>query len=55
MQKSTKQPTWPSQAKNSNSDFIGSLTSVITPQPLKELLFPRSLDLNISFEIKYRR
>jgi hypothetical protein len=55
MQKTTKQTTWPSKSKSSDSDFIGSLTSVITPQPLKELLFPRSLDLNISFEIKYRR
>jgi hypothetical protein len=55
MANSTKSHTWPSQAKSSHSDLIGGLSSVIRPQPLKEILFPRSLDLNISFEIKYRR
>jgi hypothetical protein len=55
MTKSTKSPAWPSQGKSSHSDLIGGLSSVIRPQPLKEILFPRSLDLNISFEIKYRR
>lgn len=55
MQKKPKNPTWSSQAKNSHSELIGGLSSVIRPEPLKEILFPSSLDLNISFEIKYRR
>jgi hypothetical protein len=55
MAKSTKNPAWPSQAKSGHNDLIGGLSSVIRTQPLKEILFPRSLDLNISFEIKYRR
>lgn len=55
MATSRKSPIWPSQAKSSRSDLIGGLSNVIKPQPLKEVLFPRSLDLNISFEIKYRR
>jgi hypothetical protein len=55
MAKSTKSPVWPSQAKSGHSELIGGLSSVIRPQPVKEILFPRSLDLNISFEIKYRR
>jgi iron only hydrogenase large subunit-like protein len=55
MAKSTKSPTWPSQARNNHSGLFDSLSSVTSPQPLKEMLLPRSLDLNISFEIKYRR
>jgi hypothetical protein len=55
MPKSTKGPMWRSEAKYNHSDLISSLSSVANPQPLKEILLPRSLDLNISFEIKYRR
>ena len=55
MPKNTKSPTWLSQAKNNRSGLIGSLPSVTSPLPLKQMLLPRSLDLNISFEIKYRR
>lgn len=55
MPKNTKSPTWLSQAKHNHGSLIGSLSSVTSPHPLKELLLPRSLDLNISFEIKYRR
>lgn len=55
MPKSTQSPTWLSQAKHNHSGLIGGLSSVVPAQPVKELLLPRSLDLNISFEIKYRR
>ena len=55
MQKKTNSPIWPSEAKHNHSDLIGSLSSAAIPRPLNEMLLPRSLDLNISFEIKYRR
>lgn len=55
MPKTAKIPTWSSQSKNNRSDFIRDLSSVASPQPLKEILLPRSLDLNFTFEIKYRR
>jgi len=55
MPKNTKSPTWLSQAKPNSSALIGGLSSAVSPQPLKQILLPRSLDLNISFEIKYRR
>lgn len=55
MPKNIKSPTWLSQAKHHSSGLVGGLSSVASPQPLKEILLPRSLDLNISFEIKYRR
>lgn len=55
MSKSSKSPTWSSQSKTNHTDFIRDLSSVAGPQPLKEILLPRSLDLNFTFEIKYRR
>lgn len=54
MSKTNKTPTWQSQTKNHHDSLIGELSRAAAPQPLKELLFPRSLDLNFSFEIKYR-
>lgn len=54
MPKTNKTPTWQSQTKNPHSSLIGELYSAAAPQSLKELLLPRSLDLNFSFEIKYR-
>lgn len=48
-------PTWQSPAKNARSGFIGGLTNAATPLPLKQVLLPRSLDLNVSFQLKYRR
>jgi hypothetical protein len=55
MQKNTKSQTWLSQAKTDHSGLIGSLSSAARPQPLAQVLLPRSLDLSLSFEIKYRR
>jgi len=44
-------PTWQSAAKSSSS----GLTRVTAPLPLKQILLPRSLDLNVSVQLKYRR
>lgn len=55
MSKNIKSPTGLSQAKNNHTGFIGSLPSLPSPQSVKEIILPRSLDVNISFEIKYRR
>jgi hypothetical protein len=54
-EKSIKSPSWLSQAKTDHSGLIGGLSSVARPQPLAQRLLPRSLNLNLSFEIKYRR
>ena len=55
MSKGTKGPTWFSQSGNNHSGLITGLSSVTKPQPLAQILLPRSLDLSLSFEIKYRR
>lgn len=55
MSKFTTTPMRSSQSKDSGSDLIRDLSNVARPQPLKELLLPRSVDLNFTFEIKYRR
>lgn len=55
MQKNTKSPTWKSQAKHNHDSLIGGMPSVISLQPLKKMLVPCSLDLNISLAVKYRR
>jgi hypothetical protein len=55
MHKSTKSSSWLPRAKTDRSGLIGGLSSVARPQSLASVLLPRSLDLNVSFEIKYRR
>lgn len=55
MVKISVSPKWQSPATNYRSGFIGGLSSVVSPLPLKQMLLPRSVDLNVSFQVKYRR
>lgn len=48
-------PSWQSQTKNSGNSLGRALIGTASAAPLKQVLLPRSLDLNVSLQLKYRR
>jgi len=48
-------PSWQSQAKNSGHGLGSTLIGTAKALPIKQVLLPRSLDLNGSLQLKYRR
>jgi hypothetical protein len=51
----TAKPTWQWTSKNAPAMSLGARTGNAGSGALTQILLPRSMDVNLSFALKYRR